>query len=318
MAFNGYAPGEKEIKPPNIVRLLGLGHSIEYHALKFLETLPGYSIKFKQQVVDIFKLDRDGRIIEGSTDAVLISDQYKCLLDVKSYGDRFHNWRESKWKAAIDKYDRMESMKRFDDNGWYIEDVMAFMDEIGEDALVANITQINLYLCSDFMKARGIDHGVVYRYNKNDSHHMEIRFKPSQALFDQVRAKFNLIDQSVHEKKPENVPKDFALGSQACSFCPYAKRCWPEIDAKKEYFKTFPKKTWPDNVKYLDKDLRELLKKYHANIYTLDDNKILEQNIIKGLLANETRKVQLEDGQVYELVFLKSPKPHYELRRVNK
>jgi hypothetical protein len=314
MGYHGYEPKVYEDKKPSVIRLLNLGHGIEYHALKFIEQIPGFHVRFKQQVVEMFRLDRDGTIIEGSTDAVLWSPEHKALLDVKSVGDRFDSAFSTKWNRFMDKYDSMESMKRFDENAWYIEDLPAFLIEIGDDALVANVYQINLYLCTEFMRTRGLDHGVVYRYNKNNSTHMEIRFKPSMELFDVVRKKYNLIDQAVHDKDPERVPKDFVLGSQSCNFCVYKSRCWGTQTAE---FKSFKQKA--DNINSIpdSENMKLLFSKFSAMESTTESKKSLEMDILRHMVNNNIQKIKLDNGVIYKVFYLKTPKPHYELRRVN-
>ena len=315
-AFLGYSEKIHEDRKPSVIRLLNLGHSIEYQALKELDMIPGFSVRFKQQVVDMFTLP-SGKRIEGSVDALMVSDDHKVLLDVKSVGLRWHSAFGNSWKNMMEKYDRLPTMQQFDDNAWYIDDVIAWMDEIGEDALVANVTQINLYACSQFMKDRGVEVGVVYRYCKSNSETMEIRFKTSPELFERVKAKYSLIEAAVEAKTPEIVPKEFVLGSQACGFCPYQKRCWPEVSAKKEYFNTFPKKDWPERVGDLDAapELTKLFSQLHTHQNSLDQKEITEQLILKIMIESQVDKLKLEDGAIYRRVFLRSPKPHFELRR---
>jgi hypothetical protein len=317
-AWMGYSEKAWEYKKPSVIRLLNLGHAIETQALRELAQIKGFDVRFKQQVVEMFKLP-SGRIIEGSVDSVMWSEEHKALLDVKSVGLRFHSSHGNSWAAMIDKYDRMSSMKRFDNNAWWVEDPVAFLAEVGEDALVANITQINLYACTQFMKDRGVNIGVVYRYNKANSELMEIRFKPSQELFEQVRVKYTLIEEKVNAKALDEVPKDFTLGSQACAFCPYASKCWPQKDAKREYFKTFPKKVWPEQITMLDE--ADELSTLFEELSTLEDHEtrksVVESAILVHLENSKVDKIKLENGQIYERVFRKSPKPHFQLRRVH-
>ena len=42
----------------------------------------------------------------------------------------------------------------------------------------------------------------------------------------------------------------------------------------------------------------------------------IEQEIVKALESANESKVRLDTGAVYEVKYLKSPKPHFELRRV--
>jgi hypothetical protein len=314
----GYSEKVWEYKKPSVLRLLSLGHSIEFQALKELALIQGFEVKFKQQVVEMFRLP-SGRIIEGSVDSVMWSEEHKALLDVKSVGLRHHSAFGNTWNAMINKYDRMKSMMRFDENAWWIENPMDFMAEIGEDALVANIAQINLYACTKFMQDRGVTVGVVYRYSKANSELMEIRFKPSMELFNKIQVKYSLIEEKVNAKAIEDVPKDFVLGSLACAFCPYASTCWPHKDAKKEYFKTFPKKIWPESISNLDakQELSELFNKLAVLEDHSTNKSVVESTILLHMENSQVDKIQLDNGAIYQRVFLKSPRPHFELRRVN-
>ena len=311
-AYRGSIPHAPDRKKPNIQRLLDFGHSVEYHALRvFQNALPEMKQRFKQQVVDMFRLD-SGILIEGSTDVAFINE--KALVDVKSVGPRWSKGYKSTWDEMLAKYEAMTTVIKFDENAFYVHDVKAFFAEVGEDALVANITQLNLYLCTDFMKARGLDHGVIYRYNKADSRHMEIRFAPSQELFDDIRVKFNNIDKACAEggPGPDAVPREAMLGSQACAFCPYAARCWPEVaDSKTEYYKSLPKKKWADRAPAALADIFSQLDTHKA---AETESEKLTAEILKYMVENKMYKVKLPDGRVYEAKYLASPRPHYELR----
>lgn len=319
-AFKGYSEKIHEDRKPSVIRLLNLGHAVEYQALKELDMIPGFSVKFKQQVVDLFKLP-SGKRIEGSVDALMVSDDHKVLLDVKSVGLRWHSAFGNSWRSLMEKYDRMQTMQQFDENAWYIDDVIAWLDEIGEDALVANVTQVNLYACSAFMQERGVEVGVVYRYCKANSETMEIRFKVSPELFERVKQKYSLIETKVEERKIEEVPKEFVLGSQACGFCPYQALCWPEANAKKEYLATFPNRDgFPESIDDLDEApaLKELFAKLATQEHIVDQKAITEQAILKILGESEVEKIKVDDSTIYKRVFYKSPRPHYELKRVVK
>lgn len=320
--YLGNSLRQYENRRPNIQRLLSLGNPIEHHLIRFLGQIPGYSMRFTQQTVEIFRLRQDGTIIEGSTDVVLWSDDHKCLADAKSVGDRFHSSFETKWKAMKNRYDQLEQRglcERIDEHGWWVEDAAAFVDALGDDSLTDNIPQINLYLMSPFMRDRGVDHGSVLRYLKNNSECMEIRFAPSQKLLDRTMEKFNVAYEAAKQSQPELAPKSFVLGSQACGFCPYKATCWPEQDALKEYFKTWPTKTWPvDMWKLNNPELDSLFSSLVVLEGTKDDKDRLEREILKVMGQAGVGKVRLADGSLFEVKSLKSPYPHLELRRVNK
>ena len=311
-AYRGTGPHMPDPRKPNIKRLLDLGHNIEYHALKiFKDALPEMKQRFKQQVVDMFRLD-SGILIEGSTDVAFI-DQ-KALVDVKSVGPRWSKGYKSTWDEMLAKYEDMATVIKFDENAFYVHDIKAFFAEVGEDALVANITQLNLDLCTEFMRARGLDHGVIYRYNKADSRHMEIRFAPSMELFEDIRVKFNHIDKacSAGGPGPDAVPRGAMLGSMACAFCPYAAQCWPEVaDSRKEWFKTMPKKQWATDA---GSELGQLFTELGTHKAAETETERLTAAILSVMVGKEMKKIKLDDGRVYEAKYLASPKPHYELR----
>lgn len=320
-AFEGLADKIHEARPASVIRLLSLGNGIEWHVLKYLETITSHKIRYKQQVVSLFNLP-SGRLIEGSVDAVMMPVDPKKgtpgVLDVKSKGDGWSVAYKTRWEEEKDRYSRLASVEQFEEDGFYIKDVIAFLNEVGEDALVANITQINSYIGSDFMQERGADWGSILRYNKNNSKHIEVRFAYSPALFALTKKKFSDIENAVlKKKKPELIEKEFVLGSQACGFCPYQGRCWPDVDAKRAHFKTYPKKQWATKVAELEgapalRDYFSELDIASAASSSLDN---IETKILKEMESHDVRKIMLDDGRIYEAVFLKSPKPHLELRR---
>lgn len=323
-AYNGNEPQTHEERRPHIQRLLAYGHSSEYHLLKFLDGIDGFSVRFRQQTVSMFKLERDGRMIEGSTDAVMWSSDHKGLLDVKTVGDRYYSGYETKWKGMFAKYDDLAARglcERIDEHGFWIPDVVPFLAALAsDDSLHDNIPQINLYAMTEFMQERGIDHGVVMRYLKNSSECMELRFALSKELFEITRKKFNVVDQAVAAGKPELAPKDQVLGSMACGFCPFKARCWPEKDALKEYFKTFPKREWPVRLSDLEdqENLQAMFTELKQDAFAVEKKKILEEKIIKAMVSQEVEKIKLDDDTMYAVVALKSPYPHFELRKVTK
>jgi hypothetical protein len=320
MAFLGIWPKKHEERKPSVIRLLSLGHSIEYHALRNLELIDGFQVKYKQQTVSMFRLT-SGRLIEGSIDAVMWSDEHKAVLDVKSVGDRFDSAFATKWKATEEKYDKLPSMEKFDESAWHIADPVAFLNDVGPDDPVAqNIQQINLYLCSDFLKERGVTHGVIYRYAKNNSAHQEIRFAPSETLFHHTKAKFDEIEQAALAKKPERVEREMPLGSMACAFCPYAEDCRPGYNTKKDWFKTFPPRKWPTKIGELSyaEELEELFAQRAKHEAETMSSEAVANKILLLMEQEQVEKLQLEDGSIYERKFLKSPYPHFELRKVAK
>ena len=317
----GFATYPKEEMKPELYRLLNLGHSVEYSALKNLELLPGFSLRYKQQMVSMFRLDPApgetvGRLIEGSMDAVLWSDQYKALIDIKSAKDGFSMAYKTRWDETLDKFNQMKSLVRIGEgNGWYADDVEAFITELNGDFLVDNLVQLNLYACSDFLRERGIDHAVVYKYGKNDSRHYEIRFRPSMALFEKTRQKFNAVYKAITSGAgPETIKCESYLGSFRCAYCPYKSQCHPGSDPTKAWYANFPKKKWPVDLD-ADSELGALFEQYEGAALVSKEQEVLETKICSLLADEEINKIKLANGHIYEVKLLKTPRPHFELRR---
>ncbi len=322
--FAGHAEYPKEEREPRVNRLLGLGNTIEYASIRDWKKIKSLTLKHKQQSVIMFKLDKlkedeQERLIEGSNDFAVYSPKYKAVVDIKSQKDAFSFVFRTRWEETLAQFDRMETFQRIGDSetAFYIEDLPAALKELGSDWLCDNLIQLNMYCMSDFFVKQGVDHGVIYKYNKNDSRHYEIRIKPSKAVFDAVEKKFNHIYKSVVKNKdPSKVKKDFFLGSMRCSNCPYSQVCWDE-DAKKSYFKTLPKKQWPTDSNRLKnyKHLEAEFKKYLTLGENLGIMRVTADEIIKTMHNEKISKIKLDNGDIYELKYLKTPTPHYELRK---
>ncbi len=313
--YLGNASYDKKEMEPASYRLLSLGHSVEWNLLKHVNLIKDMKVTYKQQVVDMFKVG--DRLIEGSLDAVLISDTYKCVIDVKSKKDKFSKAYKSGWEEDNAHLASLKSVQQFGESAFYIEDLMWFLREIKDDPfLQANFLQLNLYAMSSFLVSRGIDHAALFYYNKNDSRLREIRFVPCQAAVDLVKEKFETASAAAEANKPENAPRDYTLGTIKCGFCPFQKSCHGDVDALKEWFKTFPKKEWPTDaykLKKSKKEIKEAYKELQWSTEASEAKKLAEQEIIKILQANEVTKVRFEDGKIYEVKFLKSPYPHMRL-----
>lgn len=308
-----------EQRKANIHRLLAFGNAVEDHLIDYMSLIPNYGVRFTQQLVECFRINDGKTIIEGSTDLVLWSSDDKCVADVKSVGDRFHGSWATKWQGMKSLYERLETQglcTRIDEHGWWVPNASAFLDAVGEDSLVENITQVNLYLCSDFMQDRGITHGSILRYLKNTSECMEIRFAPDFALRDKVKNKYELIYKSISTGAgPEAVPQDHTLGSKACTFCPYKAKCWPGEDAFEAYKATWPNQ--PPTPKTAPQELEDLFDWYHLEELKVRDLEEIERKIVKEMFTKKLSRVKLNNGWIYELKQLKSP-PRLVLRKVNK
>jgi hypothetical protein len=214
--------------------LFDLGHAIESHLIRNIrQHFKAAEVKFTQQVLDFGMIEavNDVRLsqhFEGSIDLCLYSEKHKCCVDVKSKGD-YYDFRKRKtaWDAMDDKFDTMESVTRISDRAVWVEDLIAFLDELDDPFFRSNFVQLNLYLNSDFLKDRGVDHGAIIQYQKNKSKLREIRFKPSKKLYDMTREKMVNVVRAVDESNIELAPAEYPAGSYKSRYCDFCKAKTP-------------------------------------------------------------------------------------------
>lgn len=309
---------EKEDKTPSVVRLLSLGHFIEDHVIKQLRKIKytdtiedehKFEIRYTQQGLSFMKV-REGEWVEGQNDLCFWSPKWKCVADVKSKKDKFSAYFATKWDEDTEKLSAMKSVKIIQGSSFWVENLEEFLEELDDPFFEANFQQLNLYCLNPFFKERGVDHGVILQYNKNDSRLREVRFRPSQKLYDKVINKFKTAIASVDvEKDPFKAPRDYALGSIKCAFCDFKKECWEGKDSLQAFFATFPKKNWPkDTSKMGDvgQDLEELYEAYKEIAGAAKDEEKLGRDLAEAILKSGNRKVRFEDGHIYEIKELKT------------
>lgn len=315
-AYKGLGEKEVEVKKANTIRLLDLGHHIEKAALDQLYRAGMFKLSYKQQSLHFMTLD-DGTHIEGSPDVVIeFPDGSKGLYDIKSKNTKFSSWRENSWEENIWKMRKASSVEQISDTSFWIPDLEAFFAETDDESLVQNLTQCNLYALNPFMKQRNVTFGGILRYAKNDSSLVEIRFALSQKLYDYVLAKF----KNIHENAatPELVKKEAVLGSMACAFCPYKARCWPMTNPTKEFYKTLPEKQWATDTNRLGeigKQLDALQVEFDAAEKETSRLDSIKKKMLLLMQEVDHLKIKTADGQVFEAKYLKSPQPHYDLRK---
>lgn len=308
MEHTGQAFYDKEMMQPSVVRLLSLGHSVEYSIINFLKQCELFQVKYMQQTLGFFNIESTNEkikhYIEGSNDLCIVSKQHgwNCVVDVKSKGDKFSATRKSKWDEEDEKFSSMKSVEVIGKSAYWIPDLEAFLEELNDAFFAANFLQLNLYANASFMKERNIDHGVILQYNKNDSRLREVRFKPSEKLYKNVEAKFRAAAAAATAGTPEQAAQTFLAGSMKCSFCDFAKICRAGTDTKKAFFETLPDKYFPKNFnKITDEQLKQYLIEYDAVYNTEKIKEDLEQKIVKRMLDSKTYKIKLENGNVYEV-----------------
>lgn len=318
--YMGNARYEPEVRKASLIRLLNFGHSVEFNLLRLFSDVEVFQVKYKQQALSFFKLENaeHSKLIEGSIDFVIYSAEHKVIGDVKSKGDKYSSYRDSKWDETDDKLRRMKTVQVIDETGYWVEDLPAFLKELNDPFFEDNFIQLNLYAMNPFIQERGIDHAVIVQYNKNDSRLREVRFKPSQRVADYVKEKFEIVHEAIAvHKDPFLVEREYHLGSMRCAFCKRNKECYPDANAKKEFFSNLPGKDWPkdtDRLGALGDELEQAYKNYRDASDWVEQKVNWEQELIKLMDTKNVPKVRFSDGLTFELKFYKSPKPHLELK----
>lgn len=315
--YKGLLKFDKEVLTPETLRIFSLGHSVEYDILKHFKGIEALQVRYQQQVLT-FQTLPDGEIQEGSIDAIFLHAKSRCIIDIKSKKEKYSNYYNSDWDDTSEKLDRLRSVKKITDTTFYAEDVEQFLLELNDPFFSQNFVQLNMYACHPFVKERGIDLAAIIQVNKNTSRLREVRFKPSQALYDKTLAKdANIARTMLETQDVTKVPKDFVLGSIACAFCQHRTNCWPQNDATKDYFRGLPdKKVWPKDTNRMPSaigaKLDELLMEWAAIKATDARAKALEAQALKLMEEQEVWKVRLPNGEIYESKRLKNG---IELRR---
>lgn len=318
MQFRGLAKYATENNSAPVHRLLNLGNAVERQLFwdmqdAFKLAPKPVEIRYKQQTLSFFQF-HDGTWLEGNIDGVLWSEQWKILIDVKSKGDKYSQFYKSSWDEFTEKLESTGFAKRFGDGAVFITDLEKFLACEKDVFFSNNLYQLNFYACNPFITERGINLASVFQYNKNDSRLREVRFAPSQKVYEKTKEKFlkvaNIVD---YQKDVHQLSKDYVLGSQKCGFCSFRKECWPEGDAMKAYFRTFPPKQWAKDLDRLPRAIQDevmpLFVAYHGLASAPAALEKIELEIVKVLDRAKVYKIRLNESQIYRLKKLRSGGP---------
>lgn len=284
-----------------VKRIFNRGHLLEAALIEDMEKYTGLRIIDQQRRVRLFTLG-GGRHVEGSIDGIGVSPKgARVLLDYKSKG-AFHSSAFNDSIAQFFQELRQTGLvEELDENCFYITDAKALFDVISFDEFFVDyLLQLNSYAFSEELKG-SIDFVALFYENKNTCAQYEVRWTPDESLFNYVKDKFNYIDSMV--KTPEEVPKEFALGSTRCRLCDYNDMCWGKYDPSLK------------PSKYRKEVLSaELSDRINPALSTVMDHKKAHEEVLTMMSQKDLTHVETSNGIFYERKFLKSPKPHYELR----
>ncbi|GAC1686454.1 MAG: hypothetical protein NVS9B9_08580 [Ktedonobacteraceae bacterium] len=302
-------------KPETAIRLAKIfkrGKALEDAVLEDFAQYTGLKLLQRQQRLYLFTLT-SGKVkvdIEGDID-VLFTDHtgFRLLTDIKTKGAYSS---PTAWDSVAEMFNNIRNAHGVIPHGteqsncYVIEDMDAFLPSVDRaDFLYGYILQLNGYAHSDWFRRTGVDACSIYYENKNNSNHYELRWAPNEKLYRQVQEKWQGVFNTVFTKGPEAVEKDFNLGSIRCKLCEYHELCWGERPAFNE--RAVEARTI--------EGLEEAYTAYAYQVHSVKSLADTEQKILLLMENNNVDRIKTPDGKIWERKFLKSPKPHFELRQ---
>jgi hypothetical protein len=245
--------------------------------------------------------DGSAHPIEGNIDSILVSPAgVKILTDYKSKGAFYSAGFTDSIAQFFQELRTTGLVEEIHPNTFLITDAKALFDMMKmEEFFIDYLLQLNSYA---FAEGVEVDFVALYYENKNTCANYEVRWVPHRALFDYARDKFQYIYRTVLTEGAEAIPKEFQLGSARCRLCDYNERCYGKYEPKAN----------PNVVRgTLPEDLDRALRAAQRELHVADK---VQDTVLQKMAELGLTHAQTSDGLTYERKFLKSPKPHFELR----
>lgn len=322
-------PRSKEAISPRVQRIFARGHLLEAALIADLAKFTHLKVIDQQRRVRLFTLGGGKRHIEGNIDAVLYNEEdgTRILTDFKSKG-AFHSHQFS--DSINEQFQELKQtgfVEEIHPNCFLITDAYGLFKIISLDEFFIDyLIQLNAYAFSfdpETGEALNPDFVALYYENKNTCANYEVRWKPDRKLFEFLEKKFNFIYDNVRKVAAEKVdrklttegfdillekevPKEYSLGSPRCKLCDHNELCWgkydPTLKPAEALTITLPIDTEQDFITAL--------------AHEAGANRIKEE--ILAMMAKADATHFNVNGMTFERKYLKSPKPHYELRLCQK
>jgi hypothetical protein len=302
----GDYPRSAESRTAKLQRVFSRGHLLEKALIEDVEKYTTLKVKQTQQRVHLFDVTAGEKVqaIEGDIDGLVVFKDHgaRILIDFKSKGAYYSAGFNDSISEFFENLRETGLVDELGHNSYIIKDVYELFKILPlDDFFVDYLHQLNSYAFSDWFRRVGVDGVALYYENKNTCQNYEVRWKPSLKLFQLAKDKYQYIYSTVQTAGAEKVEREFGPGSTRCRLCEYNELCNGKFEGR------------PNDKKYgkVDEVLENSYKQAVLDVMNRDklEEKILLEMEKKGLTHFTT-----SGGITYERKFLKSPKPHYELR----
>lgn len=286
---------------PRTKRIFARGHLLESALVNDTGRYTGLKLTDAQRRVRLFPLSKD-HAVEGNIDGIMVHEEagVRILVDYKSKGAFYSASFSDSINQFFMELRTTGLVEEIAPNSFLITDAKQLFDVMSlDDFFVDYLLQLNGYGLAEGVK---VDFVALYYENKNTCANYEVRWVPHPALLEYAKAKFQFIYDTVRSKGAEAVPKEFGLGSARCRLCDYNERCWGKYT---------PTSSSERRVGGLDPALDQALRGAQREHHVVAK---IEEQVLQLMEREGLTHVRTSDGLVYERKFLKSPKPHYDLR----
>lgn len=305
-------PRNAESRAPKLQRVFNRGHLLESALIDDMEKYTHLKFKQRQQRVHLFDVQSElngqrlSQAVEGDIDGLAVCDisGAKILVDFKSKGAFYSAGFSDSISEFFGNLLQTGFVEDLGNNCYMIKDVYGLFQLLPlDDFFVDYLLQLNSYAFSDWFRRTGVDGVALYYENKNTCANYEVRWVPSEQLFEFAKNKLQYVFNTTLKDGPEAVPRDFSQGSVRCRLCDYNELCNGKEEVK-------------PSVRVVGRVDEAMEKSYQLGIVERKRGDKVASEILLEMERKGLTHITMSDGITYERKFLKSPKPHYELRLV--
>lgn len=290
---------------PRTKRIFNRGSLLEDALIRDMERYTPLRVEQRQLRVTLFELESGDKTvpIQGNIDGIIVHpDGTRVLVDYKSKGSYYSSAFTDSISEFFQEMKQTGKVEELTPNAFMITDPAGLFQLLSMDEFFVDyLLQLNSYAFSKELNGT-IDFVSLYYENKNTCANYEVRWKPHPELFEFARRKYQYIYDTVTQKGPEAIQKEFSLGSARCRLCDYNELCWGKFTPPGKNDRVIGRMENPDRVA-----------KFKLGVTSGMEYEKLQGEILAHMENMGWTHIQIE-GSLYERKFLKSPKPHFELR----